>query len=175
MTSRFFIALLFCSLFAVSAARAEGRLVHIIHFDDYEIGSEEDWLLVKGFQFRRDMQRRDHIDLEVSGPGTQNRSQASCTGYDGERSCQYIRVFLRRDRLGASTSFRKARPTSRVFAHEAMIVLFFMGDERLPSGSILIPNSPHFIGLFLCHNDDRINHPLPGQVLPCGRALRMPR
>ena len=46
--------------------------------------------------------------------------------------------------------------------NEAIMVMIFMGDERLPSGSIFIPNSPYFIGLYLCHDDDRINHPYQG-------------
>jgi len=37
-----------------------------------------------------------------------------------------------------------------------------MGDERLPSGSFFIPNSPYFIGLYLCHGSDRIRHPYKG-------------
>jgi len=37
-----------------------------------------------------------------------------------------------------------------------------MGDERQPSGSVFIPNSPYFIGLFLCHGDDKVNHPYVG-------------
>lgn len=37
-----------------------------------------------------------------------------------------------------------------------------MGDENQPSGSLFIPDSPHFIGLFLCSGDDRINHAYVG-------------
>ena len=46
--------------------------------------------------------------------------------------------------------------------NEAIMVLIFMGDERQPSGSLFIPNSPYFVGLYLCHGDDRINHPYVG-------------
>jgi hypothetical protein len=37
-----------------------------------------------------------------------------------------------------------------------------MGDERFSSGSFFIPRSPYFIGLYLCHGDDRIHHPYIG-------------
>ncbi len=42
------------------------------------------------------------------------------------------------------------------------MILIFMGDKRQPSGSLFIPDSPYFVGLFLCHGDDRINHPYVG-------------
>ena len=42
------------------------------------------------------------------------------------------------------------------------MVVFFMGDERQSSGSMFIPNSPYFVGLFLCHGNDRLNHPYVG-------------
>jgi len=46
--------------------------------------------------------------------------------------------------------------------NEALTVIVFMGDERQPSGSMFIPESPYFVGLFLCHGDDKMNHPYVG-------------
>ena len=45
---------------------------------------------------------------------------------------------------------------------EALMVIIFMGDERQPSGSMFIPDSPYFIGLYLCSGGDRKNHPYHG-------------
>lgn len=42
------------------------------------------------------------------------------------------------------------------------MTIIFMGDEKQPSGSMFIPNSPFFIGLFLCSGDDKLNHPYVG-------------
>ena len=52
--------------------------------------------------------------------------------------------------------------------NEAIMVVIFMGDERQPSGSSLIPGSPYFVALFLCHGDDRINHPYVGRYFKKG-------
>ena len=52
--------------------------------------------------------------------------------------------------------------------NEAIMVLFFMGDERQPSGSLFIPNNPYFVGLYLCHGDDRVNHPYKGTYFKKG-------
>ncbi len=167
MTARFIHALLFCGLFAVSTASAEGRLVHIVNFDDYEIGSEEDWLLGKGFQFRVDMQRRDHIDLEVSEEGLKIEAKKRSLGMMVNEAANiseftYVEIDWGVNKFPEGASYEQGT------RNEAMMVVFFMGDERLPSGSILIPNSPYFIGLFLCHNDDRTNHPYQGRFFRAG-------
>jgi hypothetical protein len=47
-----------------------------------------------------------------------------------------------------------------------MLYVFF-GKERIPSGHVLIPNSPYFIGLFLC-DDDQVNFPYKGQYFHTG-------
>ena len=42
---------------AVQAVADSEKLAHVIRFNDYEIGSEEDWLLEKGFKFNREFNR----------------------------------------------------------------------------------------------------------------------
>jgi hypothetical protein len=41
----------------------------------------------------------------------------------------------------------------KVGSSEAIIVYIFFGRERHPSGSLFIPDSPYFLGLFLCEKD----------------------
>ena len=48
------------------------------------------------------------------------------------------------------------------------MVMIFMGDERKASGSLFIPDAPYFVGLFLCHGDDRLNHPYLGSYFKKG-------
>jgi len=52
--------------------------------------------------------------------------------------------------------------------NEAIMVFIFMGNEHQPSGSFFIPDSPYFVALFLCHGDDRINHPYAGAYFKKG-------
>ena len=52
--------------------------------------------------------------------------------------------------------------------NEAIMVVIFMGDERHPSGSLFIPDSPYFVALFLCHGDDKINYPYVGRYFKKG-------
>ena len=52
--------------------------------------------------------------------------------------------------------------------NEAIMVIIFMGDERQSSGSFFIPDSPYFVGLFLCHGDDKLNYPYVGSYFKKG-------
>ncbi len=64
------VFLILAALLAAAPAWAtEGKLVHVVRFTDYELGPVEDWLQGKGFQFKEDARRRDHIDLDVGKKG----------------------------------------------------------------------------------------------------------
>ena len=43
----------------------------------------------------------------------------------------------------------------------------FFGDEKLSSGSLLVPNSPYFLGLFLCQSDP-VGHAYQGRYFKAG-------
>jgi hypothetical protein len=46
--------------------------------------------------------------------------------------------------------------------NEALMIYFFFGTEKISSGHLLIPNSPYFIGLFLCQ-DEQVDYPYMGR------------
>jgi len=52
--------------------------------------------------------------------------------------------------------------------NEAIMLFIFLGDERHSSGSLFIPDSPYFVGLYLCHGDDKIKHPYMGAYFKKG-------
>ena len=79
----FLLSLLFAGLANAPTSANDGKLVHVLRFTDYEIGSIDDWLQGKGFQFKLDArQRRNRIKLGVGPNGLMleaNRSAlASC-------------------------------------------------------------------------------------------------
>ena len=47
------------------------------------------------------------------------------------------------------------------------MVYVFFGNQKLSSGSLLVPNSPYFLGLFLC-DSDRVNYPYVGRYFQLG-------
>ena len=159
------IASLLVSLAALVAAlpvRAdEAKLVHVVRFTDYEQGPVEDWLQGKGFQFKQDMRRRDRIDLDVGDMGLVLEAKRRAFGIMPNESVNvpeftHVEIDWSTGKFPAGASYEQGVP------NEAIMVYIFMGDERQPSGSLFIPDSPYFVALFLCHGDDRINHPYVG-------------
>jgi hypothetical protein len=137
------------------------RLTNVIRFNDYEIGSEEDWLQSKGFEFKEDMKRRNRIDLGVNDDSLVIEAKRGSFGIMVNEAVNvpdftFIEIDWGVNKFPEGASYEQG------VRNEAIMVIIFMGDERMPSGSIFIPDSPYFIGLFLCHNDDRINHPYRG-------------
>ena len=153
-----FFLLLFISVSAVAESK---KLAHIIRFNDYEQGSEEDWLQGKGFKFKEDAQRRDRIDLEVNNGTLVIEAKRRAFGIMPNETVNvpeftYVEIDWGINKFPLGASYEQG------VRNEAIMVMIFMGDERLPSGSIFIPDSPYFIGLYLCHGDDRVNHPYIG-------------
>ena len=68
----------------------------------------------------------------------------------------YVEIDWGVDKFPAGASYEQG------VRNEALIVMVFLGDERQPSGAFFIPDSPYFIALFLCHGDDRVDHPYVG-------------
>ena len=156
---------LFATLTALLAALPawanEGKLVHLVRFTEYQIGSVELWLQGKGFQFKEDAQRRDQIDLDVEEEGLVLEAKRRAFGIMPNESVNlpeftYVEIDWGVRKFPEGASYEQG------VRNEAIMVYIFMGDERQPSGSFFIPDSPYFVALFLCHGDDRIRHPYVG-------------
>ena len=164
---RILIPLLLCLLLPYAVSAEAARLAHVIQFNDYETGSEEDWLLGKGFEFTQDLVKRNFIDLEVTDDSLVIEAKRRALGIMINEAAN-ISEFSHVEIDWGVNLFPKGASYEQGVRNEAIMVVFFMGDERLPSGSIFIPDSPHFIGLFLCDGDDRLNHPYQGRYFQKG-------
>lgn len=155
----------FSALLAISCipafAQAADRLVHVIRFTDYTEGSIEHWLESKGFQLKQDANRRDRIDYDVTENGLQLDIKRRALGLLPNESVN-VPDFSRVEIDWGVLDFPAGASYEQGVRNEALMVIIFMGDERQSSGSMFIPDSPHFVGLFLCHGDDRLNHPYIG-------------
>ncbi len=157
-----FVLTLISSALPIAPISADdGKLVHVVRFIDYKLGSIDDWLQGKGFRFEQDSQRRDHIDLDVGPSGLVLESKRRAFGIMPNESVN-VPEFTRIEIDWGVNKFPKGASYEQGIRNEALIVVVFMGDERQPSGSMFIPDSPYFVGLFLCHGDDRVNYPYVG-------------
>ena len=161
------IVLLAALLLPVPVLANESKLVHLVQFDDYESGAVEDWLLSKGFQFNEDARYRNRIDLDVREKGLALEAKRRAFGVMPNESVNipeftYVEIDWGVNKFPEGASYEQG------VRNEAIMVFIFMGDERQTSGSLFIPDSPYFIALFLCHGDDRINHPYEGAYFKKG-------
>ena len=152
---------LFCFL-QPAVITADDKLVHVIRFNDYEIGPDESWLQSKGFTFERDMRKPNFIDLDVTGESLVIEAKRRALGVLLNETVNvsefsYIEIDWGVNLFPEDVSYEQG------ILSEAIMVVVFMGDENLPSGSIFIPDSPYFIGLFLCDGEDRVNYPYQGR------------
>ena len=143
------------------------KLVHVIRFTDYEIGPEEDWLQIKGFKIEEDARRRDRIDFDVGENGLVLEAKRRAFGTMPNESVN-VPEFTHIEIDWGVNKFPEGASYEQGVRNEAIMVIIFMGDERQSSGSFFIPDSPYFVGLFLCNGDDRLNHPYVGSYFKKG-------
>ncbi len=160
-------AVLIAILMAAPVWASGGKLVHVVRFADYELGPVEDWLQSKGFQFKEDARRRNRIDLDVGEKGLVLEAKRRAFGIMPNESVNvpeftYVEIDWGVNKFPEGASYEQG------VRNEAIMIWVFMGDERQPSGSLFIPDSPYFVGLFLCHGDDKLNHPYLGSYFKKG-------
>jgi len=148
-------------LLAVPALADSTKPIYVVRFDDYQEGSEEDWLMGKGFQFEQDAKRRDRIALEVGDGRLVIEAKRRAFGIMPDEAVN-VPTFSSVEIDWGVDKFPEGASYEQGVRNEALMVIFFLGDERQPSGAMFIPDSPYFIALFLCHGDDRVDHPYVG-------------
>ncbi len=135
-----------------TASAAPGDVEHEVVFElDFTTpaGLEADnWLEQAGFELKRhaadpdriEFQHRDesvHVLVKQPSFGLAVRP-LSLPGADR------LRLYWGVSEFPAGASYQHG------VDNEAIMVYVFFGEERLPSGEFLIPDSPYFIGFYLC-------------------------
>lgn len=148
-------------LLLASPAAADGQT---FDFTGYTGGSVLSWLQSKGFQPKQDATSTkvvytiDNNDLNLQAKQKALAlllSEANLIGFTKVRITWGVEQFPQ----GASYE-------NGVRSDPLMIYLFF-GDQKISSGSMLVPDSPYFIGLFPCQSDP-IGKPYKGRYFKAG-------
>lgn len=162
------VACLLAALLSSPAlATGDDKLVHVVRFSDYDQGPIDDWLATKGFQFEQDADKRDRIDFDVGKTGLVLEAKRHAFGVMPNESVN-VPEFSHIEIDWGVNAFPEGASYEQGVRNEALMVIVFMGDERQSSGSFFIPDSPYFVGLFLCHGDDKLNHPYVGAYFKKG-------
>ena len=136
-------------------------IVRRVDFAGYTGGSVEDWLKKQSYQFESDAKQPDHLGLAISDGVLSLEAKRAMSGIilndainlDGIR---WVRINWGVKRYPKDVSY------ANQVNNEPLMIYFFFGKDKIFSGHLLIPNSPYFIGLFLCQ-DEKINHPYKGR------------
>ena len=135
----------------VMRAQGAASITYDVTFSDYKSGPALDWLAQKGFTPKRDANNANRV---VYTPGNNvltlaTKRQAAGLLLSESDVFNYSRV---RIDWGVDVFPPGASYVKGVRAESIMVFVFF-GKEKQSSGSFLIPDSPYFIGLYLCDTD----------------------
>ncbi|MGD8252757.1 MAG: hypothetical protein PVI74_06395 [Syntrophobacterales bacterium] len=125
---------------------------YLIDFSDYEEGSIEEWLEKKGFELKEAAKNRKKLDLDVDEGALFFESKKPLLALIVKKfvdPAEYSKIKIE---WGAIKYPRGASYEGKV-NNEALLVVVFFGDEKISSGHLAVPDSPYFIGLFLCRHD----------------------
>jgi hypothetical protein len=137
-----------------------------IDFSGYTGGSVEKWLVTRGFNFEKDAKTRTLLKLSITNQTLELTANGHLSGFIFNDSINLDNVGRVRITWGI-TQYPQGASYEKKVNNEALMLYIFFGKEKVSSGNILIPNSPYFIGLFLCH-DEQVNFPYKGRYFHAG-------
>lgn len=155
-----------CGATISSVAVASEPVARRIDFTDFHTGSVDAWLKQKGFEFERDAGTPEKIALRADARGLELEALKPAQGLLINKSMSAsdfstIEIEWGVEKFPAGASYEKK------VNNEAIMVHVFFGSETMPSGSMFVPDTPPFIGLFLC-NGDRVGHAYTGRYFQEG-------
>jgi hypothetical protein len=141
-----------CATIIASAhsARAADTAIYGVDFSDFSGGSVLQWLGSKEFEPKQDATNSRRVVYSVSQGNlvleTRSRAFGLLLNETDVRDYSRVRIEWGVDAFPPGASYENG------VRSEAIMVYVFFGKERYSSGSLLIPDSPYFLGLFLCES-----------------------
>ena len=136
------------------------QVVYRLDFSEYIGGSVEAWLESKGFKLRDAAKNPGELALAIIDGALHLEAKTQLRGFIYNDSLHIEQFSVARLEWGV-TKFPEGASYEKHVRNEALMVYFSFGKEKIPSGSILLPDLPYFIGLFLC-KADKLNMPYLG-------------
>jgi len=160
-----FLAALVAVIATMPEAGAAPAPAPIVEFGGFPGGSTIKWLELKGFQPQQDATAPSKVQFSIAQERlvieAKRKALALLLSETNHFGYQRIRIEWGVDRFPDGASYEKG-----VRAESVMVYVFF-GDQKLSSGSLLVPNSPYFIGIFLCQGDP-VGRPYQGRYFKAG-------
>jgi hypothetical protein len=139
---------------------------YLIDFSSYTGGSVDAWLNGHGYKLERDAKNSKLLGLSIIDRVFNIEAKARMSGFILNDHVNLENVKTIKLTWGVK-KYPKDVSYDRHVNNEALMLYIFFGKEKIPSGHVLVPNSPYFIGLFLCQ-DDQVNYPYVGRYFHTG-------
>ena len=139
---------------------------YIIDFASYRGGSVDEWLKTRDYTFERDAKNRSLLGLSITDGVLTFEARGRMSGFILNDSVNLEKARRIRITWGVKNYPQDVSYQNKV-NNEALMLYVFFGKEKISSGHVLIPNSPYFIGLFLCQ-DEQLNFPYKGRYFHAG-------
>jgi hypothetical protein len=136
-------------------------VVYRLDFSDYTGGSAEEWLESKGFKFKEAAKDRNLLGLSIQNGALILEAKEQIRGFIYKESLNIEKFSKVRIEWGI-IKYPEGASYERHIHNEALMIYISFGDEKLPSGNVVLPDVPYFIGLFLC-KEDKLNTPYIGK------------
>ena len=137
------------------------KAVYRLDFSDYRGGPLETWLESKGFKFEEAAKNPDALKLSVQDGGLIFEAKERLRGFLFKDSME-IKNFSKVRLEWGILKYPEGASYEKHIRNEALMVYISFGHEKIPSGLLVLPDVPYFIGLFLC-KDDKLNTPYIGR------------
>lgn len=150
------------SLFiALSVNAADDDPLHVFNFAGQPGMSSYEWLDEKRFSLERHADDPKYIELYHADEALHIRAKRAAFGMVAHEEDISGARYASLD-WGVS-SFPDGASYEHGIDNEALMVYVFFGHERVDSGEMFIPDSPYFIGFYLCPADgDAVDQPYSG-------------
>ncbi|EED30539.1 hypothetical protein NOR53_451 [gamma proteobacterium NOR5-3] len=156
-----FFSLLIATLVAGVDVHAENSALHEFNFSGEPTRTAYEWLTVSDFSLERHADNPDRIEFYHKDEALHLRVKKPSFGMAVHEldipSARHLEL------LWGVSDFPEGASYEHGVDNEAIMLYVFFGHERQPSGEIFVPDSPYFIGFYLCPKGaDDVNEPYAG-------------
>ena len=147
------------------SAAADAGVAYEVEFQAYTGGPALEWLRGKGFVAKQDAGNKSKVVLSIKDGAlvleAKQRALGLLLNEKDVPGSGRVRIEWGVDTFPQGVSYDKG------IRSEPIMLYTFFGKEKVSSGSLVVPDSPYFIGLFLCETG-RTDHPYTGRYFKAG-------
>ena len=119
------------------------------------------WLASKNFIFERSANNKNKTSFLLTERGLEIKALKSAQSIIALKK-GYLQNYRDVEIVWGVDKFPKGASYAKGKRNEAILLYAFFGKEMIDSGGLVVPDSPYFIALHLCEND-QINKPEKGR------------